>query len=199
MSDFWVDLVKGESVIRVWDKLTLGGITFPGLASVQASVGLDLEVAKYQLSAPQPATGTPAKFQISLTDKGYAPGSVQAIIQIWDKDQWEDMKDTLPKFSPRSGDKTSGNLGAPGINQRSALLSAKGRDAFDIVHPSTALLGIDAIIVNKVSVLPIVEQTLVVQLEMTQYFPQTGHRVLHSSGGSMKQQDFDVSPGGNLK
>jgi len=196
VSDFWVDLTKGESVVRVWDKLTLGGITFPGLASVQASVGLDLEVAKYQLALPD---GTnPAKFQISLTDKGYAPGTVQAIIQIWDKDQWEDMKDTIPKFSPRSGDKTSGSLGAAGVNQKSALLSAKGRDAFDIVHPTTALLGIDAVIVTKVSLMPIAEQTLFVQLEMTQYFPQTGHRVLHSSGGAMRQDDFQVKPGGNV-
>lgn len=197
MSDFWVDLTKGESVVRVWDKLTLGGITFPGLCSLQTSVGLDLEVAKYQLAPP--SGSNPAKFQISLTDKGYAPGSVQAIVQIWDQDQWEDMKETLPKFSPRSGAKTSGPLGAPGINQKSALLSAKGRDAFDIAHPATALLGIDAVIINRVSVMPIVEQTLFVQLEMTQYFPQTGQRVLHSSGGALNPQDAEVGAGGNLK
>lgn len=213
-TDFWIDLNKGESPIRVWDKLTLGGITFPGLCALECSVGLDLDVAKYQTRL---AAGTqPAQFLIGLIDKGYSPGTIRAFLQIWEQDQWEDMKETLPKFSPRSGNKQGSSLGnggvasasdananssgALGVNvsaQRSAGI--KGRDAFDISHPTAALLGITSVIITKITIPPIIEQTMIVTMDMLQYFPQAGVRVLHSSGGSLNAKDFDTpNPGGNV-
>lgn len=195
-SDFWVDLKKGESPIRIWDKLTLGGITFPGIAGVECSVGLDLEVAKYQTRLP--AGTQPAQFQIGLVDKGYAPGDVRAFIQVWTLDQWEDLKETLPKFSPRSGDKQGSALGGTPNNPSAKTANAKGRDAFDISHPATALLGISSVIVKKISLPMIMDQTLIVTMDMIQYFPQAGVRVLHSSGGAINAADFDTpAPGRN--
>ncbi len=204
-SDFWIDLKKGESPIRLWDKLTLGGITWPGLCLVETGVGLDIDVAKFPTKL---ASGTsPAQFQITLTDNGYAPGDVNAIVQIWTQEQWEDLQETLPKFSPRSGNQQGSSIGnsnprlsvLPVSNPNAKSIAAKGRDAFDIVHPATALLGIDSVIVKRIRLLPISEQTLFVQLEMLQYFPQTGRKLTHSSGGPVVGFDVpDVKAADNL-
>ncbi len=195
-TDFWIDLKKGESPIRIWDKLTLGGITFPGICGIECSVGLDVDIAKYQTRLP---SGTsPAQFLIGLVDKGYSPGKVRAILQIWEQDQWEDLKETLPKFSPRSGDKQGSSFGGTPNNPSAKTANAKGRDAFDIAHPATALLGIASVIVTNITLPMVIDQTLYVQMDMLQYFPQAGVRVLHSSGGALNAKDFDTpSPGGN--
>lgn len=200
--EFWVDEKKGESVIRVWDQLTLGGITFPGLCMIEAGTKLEIIPNKY---LQKEARGTtPAQYQISLSDKGYAPGRVKATIQIWTKEQWEDLEETLPKFTPRWGTKQGSGIGTTqeevGVSAGALSLSqnakrkpdVKGRDAFEIIHPSCALLGIDAVIVTDVLLPAIVGQTLTVQMDMIQYFPQTGIKKLYSSGGDLDPEDFDV-------
>lgn len=197
-TDFWIDLNKGESPIRVWDKLILGGVVFPGLCRISGSgVGAGVDVAKYQVKAP---SGTdPAQFDITLTDKGYNPGTLRATIEVWDVDQWEDFKETLPQFSPRTGTKYgSGLAGSQAAFAKNAKV--KGRDAFDIVHPATALLGIDSVIVLNVSVPEVMDQTLVTVIDMMQYFPATGIRNLRSGGAAATASDAAVpKPGGNIK
>lgn len=193
-TDFWIDEKKGESPIRVWDKLTLGGVTWPGLCRITCGVGLDIDVAKW---LEREAQGTsPAQFQITLTDKGYLPGTLRATIEVWEVDQWEDLKETLPQFSPRSGQKYSAGPGAA-VARTSQV---RGRDAFDIIHPATALLGIDSVIVKHITIPEIVNQTLTVQMDMLQYFPATGVRNLRTGGAAATAADAQVpQPGKNLK
>lgn len=205
-SDFWIDLLKGESPIRVWDKLTLGGITFPGLCKIETGTSLELDVAKF-IKKGQSATDPPI-YNIRLTDRGYAPGDVRAMIAIWEQDQWEDMKETLPKFSPRTGSDDKGKPNGPSGPVATRAKSQQqqnlaGRDAFDIVHPATALLGISSVLVRGVRILPIEEQTLVVVMDMIQYFPTRTDwpRPVHTSGGAQVDGSDSAVPkaGGNIK
>lgn len=202
--EFWVDEKKGESVLRVWDQLTLGGITFPGLWMLEANSKLEITPNKYLLKAARGTT--PAQYQITLSDQGYVPSTIKATGQIWTKEQWEDLEETLPKFTPRSGNKQGSQIGTSeaDVGESAGALSlspnakrkpnVKGRDAFEIIHPACALLGLDAVIVTEVILPPIVGQTLTVQMNMIQYFPQTGKRNLYSSGGDLSPEDFDVPP-----
>ncbi len=175
-TDFWIDLNKGESPIRVWDKLTLGGVTFPGICQVECAVDLDISVEKFRKTLPSGTT--PSKFLTSMIDGGYNPGKVRATIIIWEKDQWEDMKETLPKFSPVSGDKymsadTAELLALDGASPTRSKATGKGRDAFDISHPATHLLGISTVIVKGVAIPPVIDQTFTVIMDLWQYFPET--------------------------
>lgn len=202
--EFWVDEAQGESVVRSWDKLQLGNIVFPGIARVDIGVGLDIQPSKV-LEAEAQGTN-PAKFKIGLTDNGYQPARVKATIEIWDRDQWEDMKETLPKFTPVSGDKqgssiggNSSLLGTDRRNPRAKRLAGSARDAFDILHPAANLLGVNHVIVNFVTIQPIAQQTFTVVLDMIQYFPQTGRRVLHGGGGPLTGSEVaDVKPADNF-
>ncbi len=185
--NFWIDLRKGDSVITAWDKLKLGGVVFPGLCQIAPEVSCETDIAKWLKKLATKTT--PAEFIITLTDKGYVPGIVRATIMVWEEDQWEDLKETLPQFSPRKKAFTALADDATATRTKGA-----GRDAFDITHPATALLGIDSVIVTKVGLPQLIDQTLYVDMSFMQYYPQTGHRVLHSSGGSLNGRGLEPVP-----
>jgi hypothetical protein len=193
MAEFWINTEKLESPIRAWDKLTLGGITFPGIVRLSTGVNITLEPNKVQTKA---ASGDkPAQFAISLADRGYNAAKVRATIEVWTKEQWEDLEETLPKFTPRTGEKQGSSIGGTANNPNAQRTKGiKGRDAFDIVHPATALLGITAVIVEAVSLPEIVDQTLVVTLDMLQYFPQHGVRTVHGNVGNTDNLDSIGKP-----
>jgi hypothetical protein len=186
VGDYWIDLAKNESPWRIWDKLILGGVVFPGLAQISPEISNETTPDKWLKTK---ATGTtPAEFLITLSDKGYNPGRIRAVLQIWTLEQWEDLRETLPKFAPRTSTKPKNktrstsqlNGSSPDVN----ISDGAGRDAFDIIHPATALLGIDSVIILRIGLPPVFDQTLFVEIDMMQYFPNTGDRILHSDGGS---------------
>lgn len=188
--DFWRDEAPGESVWRPWDKLILGGITFPGVVKITCAIGVGIDVNKY-LKKRGTAT-EPAQFRITLTDRGYEPGTVRAEVEIWDADQWEDLKETLPKFTPRTGDfQGSDIVGATSadgtVTNQAAKRSdnIKGRDAFDIVHPTTRLLGVDSVVIKGISVPHVENGCLKFTIDMIEYFePSSYPRTLHGGAGS---------------
>lgn len=195
MAEFWINTTNLESPIRQWDRLILGGITFPGLCKLQCGVGVNLEVNPFQ---EKPATDTdPPVVGISLIDKGYKPATLRAVVAVWTKEQWGSLEAILPAFSPRSGNK-QGTAGTAARALRTKGI--KGRDAFDIVHPATALLGIQSVIIESIELPPIEEQTLYVTIGMIQYFPTHGIRTVHGGAGEpLDSTDLDVSAGDNVK
>jgi hypothetical protein len=86
--DFWKDLEKGESPIRQWDKLVLGGVVLPGVWTVDARIALDIDIAKQKGSLP------------TLTDNGYRPAQIKAVGKVWTKDQWDELQELLPEILP---------------------------------------------------------------------------------------------------
>lgn len=195
--DFWVDELAGESPWRVWDKLILGGITFPGVCKITCGTGIGIDVNKVLKKRATAADA--AQFRITLTDRGYNPGIIRAELSIWESDQWEDLKETLPKFTARSGDfqgsdvvgESTGDVGA----KRSKGI--KGRDAFDIVHPVTRLLGVDSVIVQNISVPHVEAGELKIMIDMLQYFePAAYPRTLHGGGGGSDAVSVDEPSAG---
>lgn len=161
--DFWVDLIKGENPVRPWDKLILGGDVWPGiLAQFTPEVSLGYDVSKFMTSFN--STDGPS-YKIRITDKGYDPAKIKAVLQLWDIDQWEDAKILLPKYSPKTTSKT--------------------RTAYDIIHPACALLGIKSVIITRISPPMPVGQTLLLEMDMVQWFEGTPFKTTRPSGGAL--------------
>lgn len=195
MSDFWVEENSG------WDKLTLGGITFPGLARVRGEVGVGISPNKYRTS--EATQDRPAQFKLTLTDQGVDAGTLSVELRIWEEDHWEDIKETLPKFIPRNGDFQGSEI--VGISVNNVVLSQAarrsenitGRDAFDISHPMVKLLGIKSVVIRKISISPVEGQVLSINFDMLQYFPPSTYpRTTH--GGSGKEEGVPVDPAPNV-
>lgn len=176
---FWVDMKKGESPIRQWDKLVLGGVVWPGLCKIWPVKELAVDVSKQKDSKGKPKSPT-------LTDNGYNPSKVKAVVQVWEQKDWERLEVILGQCAPKQGSTV--------------------RDAYVIIHPATTLLGIKSVIITGVSVNPPEEQTLSIELTLLEYFPETAPpataKKVHSSGGPLNEKDFTVAPvapGGQLK
>lgn len=162
MTEHWIDPENPESV---WDKLYLGGETWPGLASVEPIQQRAIAVAKKRGKEP------------TLTDNGYDPGEVKAVLQIWTAEQWAELKVLIPRFSPRKNDTV--------------------RTPLDIWHPTTSLLGIDSVVIRHIAPRQPVNQIMLFEINMVQWFPETtrGSRSTgRSDGGSLDQSDFEVNP-----
>ncbi len=191
MSDFWVEQDAG------WDKLILGGITFPGLARVRAEVGADITPNKIRTTMA--TKDRPAQFKLTLTDGGVAAGSLNVELRIWEPDHWEDIKETLPKFVPRNGDFQGSEIIGISVNNVVLSQSARrsenitGRDAFDISHPMVKLLGIKSVVIRKITISPVEGQILSISFDMLQYFPPSTYpRTTH--GGSGSEEGIPVDP-----
>lgn len=181
MSQFWVDQIKGDSVLRAWDQLVLGGETFPGLCQIEPSVELSVDVVKWVTNPNSIDENNPPKYEARLVDKGYGPGRLRATVAVWTPDQWRDLQDVLPRYTPKEAQDI--------------------RDAFDILHPATKLIGITSVLVTKVTLRPPVMQTLYVELEMLQWFPRSPFKKVRPNGGALNDADASVAapkPAGNL-
>ncbi len=160
MTDFWIN---SAGPYTRWDKLYLGGKTWPGVAQVEPVANRSIDVAKRRGREP------------TLTDNGYNPGDVKATIRVWTEEQWSELQNLIPEFSPRKSE----TLTTP----------------YEIYHPSTALLGIDAVSIKSINPKPPVEGSLFVEIQMIQWFPETSRRPRsqgRSDGGALNQSDFEV-------
>lgn len=173
MGDFWVDERKGESPIRTWDKLILGGVTWPGICTIEPGVTLGVDVVKLITNINAISETSPPIYKARLSDKGYNPATARALVAVWEKDQWEDLEETAAKFSPKQ--------------------TSKIRDAYDILHPSTAVLGIDSVIITGLRLRHPVNQTLVCEIELLQWFPSMPFKKVRPNGGALNDGDFKVS------
>lgn len=185
MSDFWVEQDAG------WDKLVLGGITFPGLARVRAEVSCG--ISPNRIRETEATKDRPAKFKLTLSDQGVEPASLNVELRIWEVDHWEDIKGTLPKFVPRNGDFQGSEIVGISVNNVVLSQSARrsenitGRDAFDISHPMVKLLGIKSVVIRKIAISPVEGQVLSISFDMIQYFPPSTYpRTTHGGSGPEK-------------
>jgi hypothetical protein len=156
--DFWVNDI-GPPIIPTgfdvtnWDKMFLGPIpkAWPGIVKIEASATLSTEAVHF--TTPE-TVGLPLAAQvqeIQLVDKGYDPAKVRATIMVWDRIQWLSLRAFMASV-------------APDVTQRI-------RPYYIIRHPATALLGISAVIVDGFTVHPPEDQTLMIDIAMTQWFP----------------------------
>lgn len=165
--DYWVDTQVGDDVIRPWDKLILGGTPFPGLWKVAPSTSISFEPNKILKNPGSTKQGIGPKFKIVLTPKGYNPATIIAKGEIWTGADWKTFKKAIATIAPK---KT--NDSAP--------------RAFAISHPGCAVLGIDQVIITNVGLPDIVNQTLLIQITMMQYFPQGPVYTTYGNYGSAK-------------
>lgn len=173
MSQYWTDEVKGESVLRAWDKLVLGDYQFPGIWQIEPTAALGVDVAKWITNQNSIDEDNPPKFEARLVDKGFDAGRMRATGQVWTSEQWRDLQDVLPRFTPKE--------------------SSDIRDAFDILHPATKLLGIESVLVTKVTLRPPVMQTLIIEMELLQWFPRSPFKKVRPNGGALSEADAAVA------
>ncbi len=159
MSDFWT----AETAYTFWDRLFLGGKTWPGLAIVEPQQNRAISVAKRRGREP------------TLTDNGYDPGQIKVTVKAWTEEQWSELQNLIPEFSPRKNETV--------------------RTPLEIWHPATDVLGIDAVVITSVSMKHPSDQILLVEMNLLQWFPETSRRPIgRSDGGTLNQQDFEVPP-----
>lgn len=163
VSDFWIDYLAGQNPIRPWDKLILGGDVWPGILSQFTPVAsLGYDVSKFMVSFNQQTGPT---YKVRITDKGFDPALIKAVLQVWTVEQYADLKLLLPEYTPKTTSRT--------------------RTAYDITHPSCSLMGIKSVILTRVSVPLPVGQTLMVEFDMVQWFEGTPFKTTRPSGGAL--------------
>ena len=183
--DFWVNdfgppLIPTKFDITNWDKMYLGPnpAPWPGIVQIEASVQLETEA----VHITDPLTfNSPLPLQtqsIQLIDKGYSPAKVRALIAIWDRIDWITLQAFIASVSPDT--------------------TAKYRPAYSIKHPATFLLGIDLVIVDGFRVLPPEEQTLYVELSMTQWFSYMTSKAMLNGGPAAVVSATVPNPAGQL-
>lgn len=171
--NYWVDTKIGESPVTPWDFLVLGGEMFPGACKIECANRLNVDVARQF----DPVTNLPKL--PTLTDKGYEPAKLTATVQVWLRSDWGYLLDLLPAIVPK----------------KKSFVG--GRDAFDIMHPATDLLGITSVIITGVKVQPPQEQTLTVVIDMLEWFPETvkaNPKKLRPNSVPLTQKDVPLPP-----
>lgn len=168
--DFWVNELSVPQLptsvdVTDWDKLWLGDLptAWPGLCQVEASVALNTDVVHY--TEPQTYHLPPINQsqKVYIVDKGYEPAKVRATLIVWTLIQWNQLKVYLSNITPKTTNKL--------------------RPSYFISHPATDLLGINQVIVDSVVVRPPEEQTLYVDVFMTQWFPYLVTKVVRQGAG----------------
>lgn len=119
----------------------------------------------------------------TLTDNGYEGAELEAVGRIFRQSDFDDLQDILPRFDPK----------VPGAT----------RTPHDIYHPAAALLGVDAVYIEKIRVTPPKAGVLTVTLTISEYFPETkntnnkkevqGFDGAQNSGAPLNAQDFQVN------
>jgi hypothetical protein len=180
--DFWVDQKKGESVIRAWDKLQLGTLIFPGLATVTAKTSNQYEAVKLNTNPNANQNTTPPKYEPRLFYKGYNLGSLTAQLQVWTPDDWKVLQNYVKQIRPSATD-VGGAI-----------------DAWDISHPTAALLGIKTVVVTGVGDPVISAQTLTLKIDMMEWAKRGVYYTVHGGGGPTIQPPApSIDPAGNAK
>ena len=105
-----------------WDYVTLGGFELPGILE---------EPPKVEPSRKVDKKNGPGLDGATLTWHGYEPPEVTLKILLWTEDHWNQWQDLLPFILPRPGKPPA--------------------DPFTINHPSLAAMGVDKVMVTKVS------------------------------------------------
>lgn len=85
---FWVE--EQIASASFWDFLLLGGVTWPGIWTIEADKSRAIDPAKEK-----------GQDGITLTDNGYDASLVKAIGLIWKPTQLEALEEILPNFDPR--------------------------------------------------------------------------------------------------
>jgi hypothetical protein len=183
--DFWVNdlgppLIPTGFDVTNWDRMYLGPIpkAWPGIVKIEASVNLNVEAVNYTTQATAALAPILQVKETFLVDKGYEPAKVRATIAIWDRISWLSLRAFMASVAPD--------------------VTKAVRPYYNIRHPATALLGIAAVIVDGFVVHPPEDQTLFIEIMMTQWFPYlTSKNVL--DGGSVAAVAAQApNPGGNF-
>jgi hypothetical protein len=183
--DFWVNDI-GVPVIPTgfdvtnWDKMFLGPLpkAWPGIVKIDASVSLSVESVNYTTELTKFLPPEKQIKQTYLVDNGYTAGQVRATIAIWDRISWLSLRAFMATVAP---DTTKAQ-----------------RPAYNIRHPATALLGISSVIIDGFAVHPPEEQTLYVEIMMTQWFPYLVSKPTLSGGPIGAVAAVLPDAGGNL-
>lgn len=146
---FWVDTNRGETVLRKWDQISLGGDPFPGLAQVETSYAIGYDTVN--IKTPKSSYTNPS-YQTKLFFKGYQPAKINVNFIIWKETDWIDFQPLFAKYFPKK----------PTTQQQSGI---------SISHPACDLMGIDTVTVIGASLPQIVEQTMTLRATFEQYFP----------------------------
>lgn len=183
--DFWVNDIGIPPIptgfdLTNWDKLWLGDIpkAWPGVCKLEAMVGLETEHVHYV--TPESAS-LPIELQeqkIYSVDKGYSPAKLRATLMIWDRISWISLKAFMASVAPD--------------------VTSKIRTAYGIQHPAASLLGVKLVIVDGFVVHPPEDQTLYLEILMTQWFEYQTTKNVRTAGGATGVAAAAPDAGGNL-
>lgn len=124
-----------------WDVMYLGGRAMPGAWRIEGSKERDVDKVK-----------APDQDGFTLTNKGYAGGSLRAIGQLWTRQQLDDFWAIANDYDPEF------------VTQASP---------YDLYHPSSDILWVNLVYVRKLSVTGPSKGIYTVTFELDQWMPET--------------------------
>ncbi len=184
--DFWINdlyppIIPTGFDLTNWDKMYLGPIAkaWPGIVKIEASVMLDVEAHKITDDNTKNLPLAQQTQRVMLFDKGYEPAKIRATIAIWDRISWMSLKSFMASVSP--------------------VATRLVRPYYKLSHPASRLLDISDVIVDGFVVHPPEEQTLYVEVLMTQWFPYLVNKNPRDGGSTgLAAVPIVPDPSGNL-
>ena len=121
---YWDNAASAEGTLEgsAWDYVTLGGFVLPGILEEPPKVEVSRKVDKKNGAGLDGAT---------LTWQGYDPAEFSVRLLLWTPDHWDAWQTLLPFILPRPGKPPA--------------------DPFTIDHPALAAMGVDKVMVTKVT------------------------------------------------
>jgi hypothetical protein len=124
-----------------WDTLYIGGVALPGGWRIEGAKSRDTDKVK-----------APDQDGYTLTNKGYAGGTIKAIGQLWAQEQLDDFwaiaNDIDPEFVTQS-------------------------TPYDIYHPASEMLWVTSVYVKQMAVAGPVKGVFTITLDLEQWMPET--------------------------
>lgn len=114
-----------------WDRVSLGGVTLPGIAEVSAKAK-----RKHDKKKENGTDGSTPTFH------GYDPAQVTINIRVWTADQLQNLVEQLRTLWP-----------APAKGGKGTPKGVKEPPPFDIYHPKLAMLNITQVVIVEVDAL----------------------------------------------
>lgn len=183
--DFWVNDIGIPNIptgfdLTNWDKLWLGPIpkAWPGVCRIEASVDVETEVTRYVTPTTAALPILLQQQKIQLVDKGYNPAKLTATIAVWDRISWISLRAFMATIAPD--------------------VTSRIRPSYGISHPAAALLGVSFVIVDGFAVHPPEEQTLYVDIHMTQWFSYMSSKNILDGGAKAAVLAVAPNPSGNV-